>query len=75
MNPVVYNGDERYPGPQAHLPPSDILGIPSQAELDAFPRMFTWGELKEIICECTRSFVMMMNRADIAQKTRAISSG
>lgn len=51
MDQVVYNGDTRYPGPKPHPPPAFIKGIPSQQELDAYPRMFTWGELKEIIRE------------------------
>jgi len=51
MDQVVYNGDERYPGPTAHGPPAEIKGIPSQGEIDAFPRMFTWGELKEVVRE------------------------
>lgn len=46
---VVYDGDTRYPGPLVHPPPEYIKGIPTQAELDAQARMFTWGELKEII--------------------------
>jgi len=49
--PVVYDGDTRYPGPLVHPPPEYIKGIPTQAELDAQARMFTWGELKEIISE------------------------
>ena len=48
---VIYNHDLRYPGPAIFLPPAFIIGIPSQEELDAYPRMFTWGELKEIVCE------------------------
>lgn len=48
---VVYDGDVRYPGPPVHPPPAYITGIPSQAELDAQARMFTWGELKEIVRE------------------------
>ncbi|ORX35857.1 hypothetical protein BD324DRAFT_629285 [Kockovaella imperatae] len=49
MEAVIYNGDTRYPGPKVHPPPAHIKGIPTQAELDAFPRMFTWGELKAIV--------------------------
>lgn len=52
MKDVIYNNDERYPGPEAHPPPDYIKGIPTQAELDAYPRMFTWGELKGIVSEC-----------------------
>jgi hypothetical protein len=44
-----YLSDTRYPGPPVHALPSHIHGVPTQAELDAFPRMFTWGELKEIV--------------------------
>ena len=49
MSAVIYLGDNRYPAPHVHPPPAQIKGIPTQAELDAFPRMFTWGELKEIV--------------------------
>lgn len=49
--PVVYDGDTRYPGPVAYPPPAYITGIPTQSELDAQARMFTWGELKEIVRE------------------------
>lgn len=52
MDQVIYNNDTRYPGPAAHPPPEYIHGIPTRAELDAYPRMFTWGELKEIVREC-----------------------
>ena len=52
---VVYDDDDRYPGPTIHPPPDHIQGIPTQAQLDAFPRMFTWGELKEIVCESTQT--------------------
>lgn len=48
---VLYDGDDRYPGPSVHPPPPDITGMPTQAELDAQARMFTWGELKEIVRE------------------------
>lgn len=50
-NEVVYCGDTRYPGPAYYPAPPEITGTPSQAELDAHPRLFTWGELKEIIRE------------------------
>jgi hypothetical protein len=33
--------------------PDFISGTPTQAELDAQPRLFSWGELKEIISECS----------------------
>ncbi|KAK8870082.1 hypothetical protein IAR55_000652 [Kwoniella newhampshirensis] len=49
MSEVIYCNDTRYPGPKAHPAPPAITGLPTQAELDAYPRMFTWGELKEII--------------------------
>jgi hypothetical protein len=52
--PIVYDNDTRYPGPLVHPPPGYIKGIPTQAELDAQARMFTWGELKEIISMLTR---------------------
>jgi hypothetical protein len=54
MAQVIYNGDTRYPAPPAYAPPAGIGGIPTQAELDAFPKMFTWGELKEIVRESGR---------------------
>lgn len=47
--PIIYDDDTRYPGPAVHPPPEYITGIPTQRELDAQARMFTWGELKEII--------------------------
>ncbi|ODN85100.1 hypothetical protein L202_00923 [Cryptococcus amylolentus CBS 6039] len=49
MSEVVYNNDTRYPGPLSYTAPPEVTGLPTQAELDAYPRMFTWGELKEII--------------------------
>lgn len=49
--PIIYDDDARYPGPQVHPPPEYISGIPSQGELDAQARMFTWGELKGIVRE------------------------
>lgn len=51
-NEVVYCGDTRYPGPASYPVPEGVEGVPTQAELDAHPRLFTWGELKEIIREC-----------------------
>lgn len=54
--PVVYDGDTRYPGPVAYPPPAYVTGIPTQSELDAQARMFTWGELKEIVREYPVSF-------------------
>ncbi|KAK4688936.1 hypothetical protein P7C73_g1149, partial [Tremellales sp. Uapishka_1] len=47
--PVVYGDDRRYPGPVPHPAPVYIKGIPDQEELEAFPRMFTWGEFKEML--------------------------
>ncbi|KAL7420630.1 hypothetical protein Q5752_004581 [Cryptotrichosporon argae] len=47
---VLYADDRRYPGPIAHPAPPTVTGLPTQAELDAHPRLFTWGELKGIIC-------------------------
>ncbi|WVQ77604.1 hypothetical protein IAR50_007292 [Cryptococcus sp. DSM 104548] len=49
MSEVIYNNDTRYPGPASHPAPPEVTGLPTQAELDAYPRLFTWGELKEII--------------------------
>jgi len=54
MSEVIYNNDRRYPGPEAYPLPDMISGAPTQAELDAQPRLFTWGELKEIISEYTK---------------------
>lgn len=48
---VVWNGDRRFPGPRVHALPAYISGVPTQAELDAHPRLFTWGELKEMLGE------------------------
>ncbi|WWC86570.1 uncharacterized protein L201_001447 [Kwoniella dendrophila CBS 6074] len=48
-NEVIYLNDRRYPGPKAHEASRDITGLPTQEELDAYPKMFTWGELKGII--------------------------
>ena len=52
---VVYDDDHRYPRPTAHTPPGHITGITTQSELDAQARMFTWGELKEIVRESSLS--------------------
>ncbi|KAL1408817.1 hypothetical protein Q8F55_005631 [Vanrija albida] len=49
MPEVVWNNDRRYPGPEIHPLPEYITGVPTQPELDAMPRLFTWGELKEMI--------------------------
>jgi hypothetical protein len=58
--PIIYDDDTRYPGPDVHPPPEYITGIPTQRELDAQARMFTWGELKGIVREswfsCSRVF-------------------
>jgi hypothetical protein len=51
MPEVIYNNDTRYPGPKTYGAPSSISGLPTQEELDAFPRMFSWGELKAIVRE------------------------
>lgn len=59
---LIYLDDHRYPGPAAHPPPGFITGLPSQAELDAFPRMFTWGELKGIV-RSNKLELLMRNRA------------
>lgn len=50
----MYLDDKRYAGPACHPPPAEVKGLPTQRELDAFPRMFTWGELKDIIRELHR---------------------
>lgn len=47
---IIYNGDTRYPGPSLYLPPREIEGLPTQEELDGFGRMFSWAEVKEIVC-------------------------
>lgn len=49
MSHVIYNNDTRYPGPPIHPPPREITGLPTHEQLDAYPRMFEWGELKEIV--------------------------
>ncbi|WVQ98367.1 hypothetical protein IAU59_005490 [Kwoniella sp. CBS 9459] len=51
MTEVVYLNDRRYPGPSYHPASDDITGLPTQEELDAYPRMFTWGELKQTIID------------------------
>jgi hypothetical protein len=45
-----------------HPPPEDVKGLPTQAELDAQARMFTWGELKEIIRESGLRNAMLIYR-------------
>lgn len=55
---VQYGTDARYPGPQTHPPPAYIEGIPTQADLDGYPRIFTWGELKGIVREWCLSPVL-----------------
>ncbi|WWD00940.1 hypothetical protein V866_007878 [Kwoniella sp. B9012] len=49
MSQVTYLDDTRYPGPSIHEASAEIAGLPTQEELDAYPRMYTWGELKEVI--------------------------
>ncbi|OCF40891.1 hypothetical protein I317_05341 [Kwoniella heveanensis CBS 569] len=51
MTEVIYHNDRRYPGPTYHPASEDITGLPTQEELDAYPRMFTWGELKQTIVD------------------------
>ncbi|CAK9780592.1 hypothetical protein CC85DRAFT_329197 [Cutaneotrichosporon oleaginosum] len=46
---TIWDNDTRYPAPAAFELPPFITGVPSQAELDAQPRLFTWGELKDVI--------------------------
>lgn len=48
---LYFKGDKRYPAPTVFPVPEIIKGIPTQEDLDAHPRLFTWGELKEIIRE------------------------
>ncbi|BEI83162.1 hypothetical protein CcaverHIS002_0310300 [Cutaneotrichosporon cavernicola] len=45
----IWDNDTRYPAPEAFELPPFIHGVPTQAQLDAQPRLFTFGELKEII--------------------------
>ncbi|OCF53979.1 hypothetical protein L486_08536 [Kwoniella mangroviensis CBS 10435] len=49
MSQVTFLDDARYPGPSIHEASAEIAGLPTQDELDAYPRMYTWGELKEVI--------------------------
>ncbi|WVQ69614.1 uncharacterized protein L199_007834 [Kwoniella botswanensis] len=49
MSQATYLDDTRYPGPKIHEASAEIAGLPTQDELDAYPRMYTWGELKEVI--------------------------
>ncbi|KAJ9121519.1 hypothetical protein QFC22_002137 [Naganishia vaughanmartiniae] len=43
---------EGMPGPTLFPPPPEITGIPTKAELDAYPRLNTWEQLKDIIARC-----------------------
>lgn len=52
---LVYADDTRYPPPAVHPPPDVIQGLPTQKELDSYPRLFSWGELKDIICGWDRA--------------------
>ncbi|WVQ80947.1 hypothetical protein IAT38_003054 [Cryptococcus sp. DSM 104549] len=45
----IYLNDHRYPGPAVYPPPPFITGIPTQEELDSYPKLFTWGEYKKMI--------------------------
>ncbi|GMK53531.1 hypothetical protein CspeluHIS016_0101170 [Cutaneotrichosporon spelunceum] len=45
----IWDSDTRYPAPEAFELPSFIEGVPTQAEFDAQPRLYTWGELKDVI--------------------------
>jgi hypothetical protein len=50
--PVTYLNDTRYPGPEPYPPPAELEGlILLVEEVEACPRLFTWGELKEIVSE------------------------
>lgn len=71
MQPVIYDADERYPGPSTYPPPEYVAGIPIQAELDAYPRMFTWGELKGIIRELELLIRMLSRSVSTPVKTRS----
>ena len=66
---VVYLDDRRYPGPACHPPPGKVTGLPTQRELDAFPRMFTWGELKDIIRECGLDAIPQLCRCRLCMGT------
>ncbi len=46
---TIWGDDTRYPAPSAFELPPHVAGVPTQAELDAQPRLFTWGELKDFI--------------------------
>jgi len=56
VDDLYFLNDRRYPAPKGFAAPSFIEGLPTQAELDACPRLFTWGEIKKIIrtqmCYC-----------------------
>lgn len=41
--------DAKMPGPYLYPAPSEIVGIPTKAELDALPRFNTWESLKDTI--------------------------
>ncbi|RXK39988.1 hypothetical protein M231_02783 [Tremella mesenterica] len=45
---IIYLNDRRYPAPKILLP-KPREGLPTQEELDAEPKIWTWGELKAFI--------------------------
>ncbi|WWD15625.1 hypothetical protein CI109_100047 [Kwoniella shandongensis] len=73
MSEVVYANDTRYPGPKSHPAPANVTGLPTQAELDAYPRLFTWGELKEIIM--TGQLGQLMRNTEMQYKYDQWSAG
>ncbi|WVQ80946.1 hypothetical protein IAT38_003053 [Cryptococcus sp. DSM 104549] len=46
---IIYLNDHRYPGPAVHPVPPFIAGIPKQEEIDFYPKLVIWGELKRAI--------------------------
>jgi len=80
--PIIYDDDTRYPGPDVHPPPGYITGIPTQRELDAQARMFTWGELKGIVREswsrcsgCVRSYKRLHIAIDLGEGVEMAERG
>ncbi|KAJ9096012.1 hypothetical protein QFC21_005376 [Naganishia friedmannii] len=51
MNDPVspFRKQKEMPGPTLFPPPPEITGIPTKAELAAYPRLNTWEQLKDII--------------------------
>ncbi|OWZ76258.1 cytoplasmic protein [Cryptococcus neoformans Bt85] len=73
MSQVIYSNDTRYPGPPIHPPPREITGLPTNEELDAYPRMFEWGELKEIVK--TGTLEQLMRNKEMQYKYDVWSKG